>query len=164
MTNPAAMAPALRAPEPRVAKRGPRWLFGTVILLAAGLLVAVSMLVTPMLTTTPGEAILNRLVAAWNDGDLDAVRELYAEDAFIWLSNSDEPLAIGIEEIVEEVQFNAQSGFRVELIGPVSEKLNLVWAPGLVTTDYDAGGDEELTVLVLEGGQIVQHWVIWEQR
>jgi ketosteroid isomerase-like protein len=116
----------------------------------------------PAVTTSSGEAIHRDVMAAWNTGDVDAARSLYAPDAIVQLSNFDRPLAEGIDDIVAEVEYQAQVGFVVERTGPVTESEGLVSAPVHISTDADAYGDDAIVVLVVSGeDKIVEHWTIW---
>lgn len=136
------------------------WLVALVVVLALGLLGLGAAYVAPMVTTTPGEALIEANVAAWNARDADAVRAFYTEDAVLWTSDSATPAATGIDEIASLVQY---SGLTIELLSPVSEQGNLAWDLVHVRSSYDVSGSDAVAVFYLRDGKIAQHWVIWDE-
>lgn len=153
-------APAVR-PAPVASTRGvvPR-LVGLIVVLAVTVLVLGTILIQPSLTTTPGETLTDRAIAAWNDLDEDAIRALYAADAFLWTNVDQNPTASGIDEIVDTARY---AGLKIERIGPVSEKGHLVWGLSHVSSPYDVSGSDEVVVFYVEDGKITQQWVIWDE-
>lgn len=136
------------------------WLVGLIAVLAIAVLALGTLLVAPMLATTPHEAMIRANVAAWNAHDADAVRANYTEDAILWTSDSASPTAKGADEIVSTAQFG---GLTVEIVGPISERGNLVWMVNHVSSGYDVSGDDEVTVFFLRDGKIAQQWVVWNK-
>jgi hypothetical protein len=143
---------------------GPRnpvpWLVGAVVVLAVTVLALAAVIVQPMLTTSYGEALSDRLLASWNVYDDQAIRAVYADDAIIWMSHSAAPSATGIDEVADLARYG---GVKVERIGPVSERGNLVWFLHHVTNDYDVSGSDAVLVLYLRDGKVAQQWVIWDE-
>lgn len=152
---PAAQPAAVSRPSGAVAL-----LIGLVVVLAIGTLALGTVLVVPMVTTTPGEALADRTIAAWNEFDDQAIRAQYADDAIVWSSVDKEPAAAGVDEIAALAQYG---GMTIERIGPVAERGNLVWYPVHVTSGYDVSGSDAVVALYLEEGRIVQHWVVWDE-
>ncbi len=144
--------PRLRNPVP--------WLVAVVVVLAVAVLALGAILVQPMVTTTRGEATMERLIAAWNVFDEDELRALYTEDAVLWANTDSRPTASGIDEIVDTARY---AGLKIELIGPVSERGNLVWGLSHISNDYDVSGSDQVGVLYVENGKIAQQWVIWDE-
>lgn len=136
------------------------WLAGPLVVLAITVLGLGALIVQPMITTTPGEALVDRLIAAWNLSDEQEIRALYTDDAFIWMNIDTKPSASGIEEIVDMARY---SGVKVERIGPVMERGNLVWSLDHVSTDYDVSGSDAVDVYYLRDGKVAQHWIIWDE-
>ncbi|HSL32114.1 MAG TPA: nuclear transport factor 2 family protein [Candidatus Limnocylindrales bacterium] len=153
-------APAAR----QVAVPRPRnpvpWLVAAVVILVAAVLALGAMVVRPMVTTTPAQATVDRLIAAWNEFNEAELRAVYTEDAFLWMNIDTEPTASGIDEIVDTARY---AGLTVEAIGPVSERGNLVWVLSHVTNSYDVSGSDEVTVFFMENGRVAQQWVIWDE-
>lgn len=117
-------------------------------------------LIQPWLTTTPGETITDRAIAAWNEVNEDEIRAVYADDAFLWTNVDQRPTASGIDEIVDTARFGA---LKIERIGPVSEMGHLVWSASHVSSGYDVSGSDEVVVFYVEDGRITQQWVIWDE-
>jgi hypothetical protein len=134
------------------------WLIALIALLAVAVLVLGAMLIGPMVTTTPHEAMIRANVAAWNAHDADAVRANYTDDAILWTSDSATPTARGADEIASTAQYG---GLTVEIVGPMREQGNLVWMLNHVSSGYDVAGDDEVTVFYLRDGKIAQQWVVW---
>ena len=136
-----ASVPVVEAAGQPTALRRPRgavpWLVGLVVVLVIGLLALGSVLVVPMVTTTPGEALADRTIAAWNEFDDQAIRAQYADDAIVWSSDGTTPAAAGVDEIAALAQYG---GMTIERIGSVTERGNLVWYPVHVTSSYDVSG------------------------
>lgn len=153
-------APAVR-PAPVASTRGivPR-LVGLIVVLAIAVLALGAILIQPSLTTTPGERLSDRAIAAWNDFDEDEIRALYAADAFLWTNIDQSPTASGVDEIVDTARY---AGLKIERIGPVSEMGHLVWSPSHVSSAYDVSGSDEVAVFYVENGKITQQWVIWDE-
>jgi len=155
-----AHAPAVRPvaiPRPR---NPVPWLVGTVIVLAITVLALGAVIVQPMLITSPGETLADRLVASWNVYDDQEIRAVYTNDAIVWMSNSATPSATGIDKVADLARYG---GVKVERIGPVSERGNLVWFLHHVTSDYDVSGSDAVLVLYLRDGKVAQQWVIWDE-
>jgi hypothetical protein len=155
-----AQAPVIRAASIPRARNPVPWLVGAVVVLAIAVLALGAMLVQPSLTTTPGENLANRAIAAWNDFNEDELRAVYAEDAFLWTNIATEPTASGIDEIVDTAR---TAGLKVEPIGAVSERGHLVWGLSHVSSAYDVSGSDEVTVFYVENGRITQQWVVWDE-
>lgn len=134
------------------------WLVGLVIVLAVALGAFAATYAAPLLTTTPGEALADDMIAAWNAHDPVATRAFYTDDAFAWSSANSEPEARGIDEIASMAQYG---GLTIERTGPVTESAGLAWWPIHVSSAYDVHGDDAVAVMVLRDGKIAQHWVIW---
>ena len=99
-------APAVRpVAVPRPRNLVP-WLAGAVVVLAITVLGLGAVIVQPMVTTTPGEALVDRLIAAWNVSDEQEIRALYTDDAFIWMNIDTKPSASGIDEIVDMARYS----------------------------------------------------------
>lgn len=155
-----AQAPAIRpvsVPRPRNAVP---WLVAAVVVLLVAVLALGAMLVQPSLTTTPGEALANRAIAAWNEFNEEELRAVYAEDAFLWMNTATEPTAIGIDEIVDTARY---AGLTVVPLNEVSERGHLVWGLSHVTSAYDVSGSDEVVVFYVENGKITQQWVVWDE-
>ncbi|OGN81353.1 MAG: hypothetical protein A2X23_08925 [Chloroflexi bacterium GWC2_73_18] len=153
-------APAVRpVAVPRPRNLVP-WLAGAVVVLAVAVLGLGAVIVQPMVTATPGEALVDRLIAAWNVSDEQEIRAVYTDDAIIWMSHSATPSATGIDEVADLARYG---GVKVERIGPVSERGNLVWLLHHVTSDYDVSGSDAVLVLYLRDGKVAQQWVIWDE-
>lgn len=155
-----AVVPALGAPARRTRRRDPvvPWLIGAVVVLVAAIAALGTLLVTPMLTTSPATELIDRNIAAWNEFDEETLRSVYAGDAFIFASSESNPSAAGIDEIVSLARWG---GFSIERLGPVTERWSLVWYPVHISTQYDVDGDIAVVVMELREDKIVQHWVIW---
>jgi hypothetical protein len=136
-----------------------RVLVAVIVILLAATLGLAAAFVAPAMTTSPGEAFADEMIAAWNTRDIDRIREIYTEEAFVWQSASTAPKATGIDEIVDLVRYG---GLTVERIGPIVERGNLRTYPIHVSNTYDIQGDDAMAILAMEDGRIAQHWVIWD--
>ena len=135
------------------------WLVAAVIILAVVALALGAMLAAPMVTTTPNEALVDRMAAAWTKFDEATLRDVYTEDAFIWTSDTTTPTK-GVDDIVGVARW---SGTTVERIGPTTERGNLVSYPVHVSSTFDVSGSDAVAVLYMRDGKIAQHWVIWDE-
>jgi hypothetical protein len=134
-------------------------LAGLVVVLAVVLVGIGAINAVPMLTTTPGEALADDMIAAWNAHDPDAARAFYTDDAFVWSTANKEPEARGIDEIAALAQYG---GLTIERTGPVNETAFIAWWPIHVISTYDVAGADAVAVMVLNDGKIAAHWVIWD--
>ena len=136
-----------------------RVLVAVIVVLLAATLGLAAAFVAPTVTTSPSEAFADEMIAAWNGRDLDRIREVYAEEAFVWPSACTAPEATGIDELRDLVRYG---GLTVERVGPVVERGGLRSFPIHVSNTYDIQGDDAMAILVIEDGRISQHWVIWD--
>jgi hypothetical protein len=134
-------------------------LAGLVVVLAVALAAIGTTYAVGMLTTTPGEALADDMIVAWNAHDADAARAFYTSDAFVMTSAGTTPDASGIDEIAALARYG---GLTIERTGPVTERAGLVWWPIRVTSTYDVAGAGAVAVMVLNDGKIAEHWVIWD--
>ena len=134
------------------------WLIGAMVVLVAIVLALGTMLVAPLISTSPTTEQIDRNIAAWNVFDEQTLRSVYTDDAFIFASSESDPSASGIDEVVSLARWG---GFSIERLGPVTERWSLVWYPVHISTQYDVEGDIAVVVMELRDGRIAQHWVIW---
>ena len=155
-----ALAPTVRPASVPKARDPVRWLVAAVVVLVVAVLALGAVLVQPMITTTTGEALSERVNAAWSQFNEEELRALYTEDAFLWTNIDSKATASGIDEIVETAR---TTGLKIQAIGPVGERGHLVWALTHVSNNYDISGSDEITVFYVEGGRIAQQWVVWDE-
>lgn len=147
-------------PSTRAGTRAPAvpWLIGAILILVVAVIGLGAVLAAPMVTTSPTTGLIDRNIAAWNAFDEATIRDVYAEDAFIFASSESTPVAKGIDEVVSLARWG---GFSIERLGPVIERSSLAWYPVHISTTYDVAGDIAVIVLELRDGRIAQHWVVW---
>jgi hypothetical protein len=135
------------------------WMWALIVVLGAAVLALGATVVYPAVTTTPGEAVMNDFMDAWNSGVVTAFPDVYAPNATIVLSDGQTYKGLGE---IEATAGTAQGqGFQVERTGAATESDNLIAYPATVTIGSDTGN----AMIVLrydDAGMVLEQQVIWQ--